>query len=211
MRDILPPPQFRSTNRKGSAVPVASSTKDTTLSSSPAKLSSSTESKTIPKEKEIEREAADTELITRLTRSRLNQNQPKDQRRATQTKLQQNLFTPKMEPNRQSRGPNQSPISSSNRATVGCRLKTQVMFESDTDSSMVLEQQQRSKQAHKELLSETKYSASGQRSHNQMDEPASDSGFTQRQTEKRNKNSNWMDYSLCVHRLRDSQVDSKVK
>lgn len=191
-----------------------------------AAAAASTEKKQI----KLEAPRGDTELITRLTRARLNKQLPGsvNTKRATQTKFEQNLVALKVvapAAAADSTGKiKQLPDPKSRPKTdAGCRLKTQVMFESDTDSSMVLDQQQRAapgnqqQRANKELHSETKFSsASGRRTHSpltELDEPEKDLSprSSVRRAEKKFLAPNCMDYSLRVHRMRGNQIDSKVR
>lgn len=160
-----------------------------------------------------------TELITRLTRSRQNLDLTSGAKWATQTKFEQNIIALKTDSAGKTMIPDRSQHQSNSWAnSSNCRLRAQVMFESDTDSSMVLDQQQhqRSSKGNKELHSETKYNASGRRTHSpltELDEPKKESvpRSIQRRAEQRILAPNCMDYSLRVHRVRGSQIDGKMK
>lgn len=167
--------------------------------------------------------AKDTELTTKLTRSRRlassEQGNTKSlHSRRTRTKLEQSLVAPNSAPR------NQQTVSDD-----ACRFRAQVLFESDTDS-MATDRQSMgssSKQSRlkKELISETKF-ARHESAGDQIGRPGkagkreepkgrawseSQPGQAQVFAQAGHELAPHWDYSLRVNRMRGRKVDSKVK
>lgn len=178
----------------------------------------------------------DTELVTTTTRTRRNAPQAAAEPQRTKTRLEQSVSMPaaaaaaataKGDSRAQSSGGGQA------EATPGCRLKAQVMFESDTDTTSVATMDRSSRasggvggaamtksgaaggkakatRGQKELVSETQFSSSSPAVAAKPPQPAPPQQQQQNGAQLARLQPQW-DYSLRVNRMRGNKVDSRVK